>query len=323
MNEFELIRRYFSFSSGVLSAPDLGIGDDCALLSVPSNCQLAVSTDTLVSGVHFPVDGSPDLIGRRALRVNLSDLAAMGAAPLGFQLALSLPALNQAWLQQFSEGLAKDAAAYGCPLVGGDTTRGPLAITITVLGVVEKGRALQRSGARLGDSVFVTGTLGDSAGGLRCLEAEVANDFLLNRYWLPSPRVAMASVLQGFASAAVDISDGLLQDLGHILTSSSQPGVVGLGARVALEALPLSKEALGFFGEQNARENALFGGDDYELCLTVPAEKEEAFLKQIQGMEIEVSKIGAIIEHSSPEVQVVNAAGDVLNIESKGYDHFR
>lgn len=322
MNEFELIRRYFSFSSGALSAPDLGIGDDCALLSVPSNCQLAVSTDTLVSGVHFPVDGSPERIGRRALRVNLSDLAAMGAAPLGFQLALSLPSLSQVWLQQFSEGLAKDAGSYDCPLVGGDTTRGPLAITITVLGVVEKGRALQRSGARLGDSIFVTGTLGDSAGGLRCLEAEVASDFLLNRYWLPSPRVAMASVLQGFATAAVDISDGLLQDLGHILTASSQPGVVSLGARVELEALPLSTEALGCFGEKRARENALFGGDDYELCFTVPAEKEEAFLREIQSMKVVVSRIGSIID-SSPEVQVVNAAGDVLTIERKGYDHFR
>lgn len=322
MNEFELIRRYFWFSKNALPAPDLGVGDDCALLSIPPDCQLAVSTDTLVSGVHFPADGPPGLIAQRALRVNLSDLAAMGASPLGFQLALSLPASDETWLRQFSEGLASDAAAFGCPLVGGDTTRGPLAVTITVMGAVKKGRALRRSGARVGDSVYVSGTLGDSAGALHCLKGEVVSDFLSNRYWLPTPRMALVDLLVAFANSAVDISDGLLQDLGHILTASASLCSSSLAARVALESLPLSPQARACFGEDKAREHALFGGDDYELCFTVSSKNEAALLDGLGARAEQVTKIGVIVESPVPEVTVIDGAGDVLTIERTGYDHF-
>lgn len=183
LNEFELIRRYFRFSEPVIGSGDLGVGDDCALLAVPAGEQLAVSTDTLVSGVHFPADAPPDLLAKRALRVNLSDLAAMGAEPLGFQLALTLPEVDTTWLAAFSAALGEDALLFQCPLLGGDTTRGGLALTLTVLGRVPRNGALLRSRAQAGDLIYVTGTLGDSAAGLYCLETGQDNDYLLNRYW--------------------------------------------------------------------------------------------------------------------------------------------
>lgn len=323
MNEFELISHYFSFSAGALAAPDLGVGDDCALLTVPEDHQLAVSTDTLVSGIHFPADGAPDRIAQRALRVNLSDLAAMGAAPLGFQLALSLPDVNEGWLARFSAGLAEDAIAFGCPLIGGDTTKGPMAITITVMGALMKGQAVRRAGARSGDAIYVTGTLGDSAAGLACLNGEASSDFLLDRYWLPSPRLAFAQALARFSNAAVDISDGLLQDLNHIVKASSQRLGATLSANIELDLLPLSAEALRCFGEQKTREYALVGGDDYELCFTVSPERESALLAAIQGTGIPVSKIGTMVENGPPAVRVVNMDGDILTLEQHGYDHFR
>ncbi len=189
MNEFELIRRYFSFSAP--AGGDIGVGDDCALITPAAGHQLAVTTDTLVEGVHFPADADPDGLARRALRVNLSDLAAMGAEPVGATLAITLPEVDEAWLEAFGAALAEDCQHYGCPLLGGDTTRGPLSLTPTLLGRVPRGEALLRSGATAGDYLYVTGTLGDARAALDCLQAGDTDEALLARYWFPSPRLAV------------------------------------------------------------------------------------------------------------------------------------
>ncbi len=315
MNEFELIRTYFHFSAAEESIP-LGVGDDCALVDIPPDRQLAITTDTLVSGVHFPADGDPGLIARRALRVNLSDLAAMGARPLGFQLALTLPELDSDWVADFSRGLALDARDFDCPLLGGDTTRGPLAITITALGTVPRHRALLRSGARAGDLVYVTGSLGDGAGGLHCL-ADAGDDYLVNRYWLPQPRLEVGQALIGIASAAVDVSDGLVQDLGHIAAAS------GLAARLQSELLPIAPQLLARGGE--ARAWALGGGDDYELCFTVPPSLISAMEFALVDCGIAVTRVGQMLAASggATGVHCVDASGNPLEPGVRGYDHFR
>src|SRR5690606_9849738 len=229
LHEFDLIRRFFTVIGGAGPHIALGVGDDGALLDQAPGCQLAISTDTLVEGVHFPVACDPEALAGRALRVNLSDLAAMGAEPLGFQLALTLPSADEVWLAAFSRGLARDAGLFGCPLMGGDTTRGPLAITVTVIGTLPAGAALRRGGAGAGDLLYVTGTLGDARGALDVpREAHLAA-----RYWRPEPRLAAGRLLRQFASAALDVSDGLAQDAGHIAAAS------GLGCRIEADRLPL------------------------------------------------------------------------------------
>ena len=318
MNEFELIRQCFSFS-GDGGAVSLGVGDDCALLDVPAGQQLAVTTDTLVEGVHFPVAADPAAIARRALRVNLSDLAAMGARPLGFQLALTLPAMDPDWVAPFSAALARDAAYFNCPLTGGDTTRGPLAVTITMLGAVAAGAALRREGAAAGDLVCVSGTLGDAALALDFLDGADAADFLLQRYWLPEPRLALGEQLAGVASAALDISDGLLQDVGHIARAS------GLGAEIRHASLPLSSVLLAEAGsEARARELALGGGDDYELCFTVAPAAFEAVHARAAGLGIAITPVGRMIAIDSGKAPVycVDDEGQTMAVRCAGYDHF-
>lgn len=316
LGEFDLINRYFAGLGAPTSALALGIGDDCALLSPASGDQLAVSTDTQVAGVHFPAGAEPDLIARRCLRVNLSDLAAMGASPLAFQLALTLPETDEHWLAAFSAGLARDAAGFACPLSGGDTTRGPLSVTITALGAVATGEALRRDGARAGDRIYVTGTLGDARGALEVLTAppSEANDYLLQRYWLPRPQLAAGMELRGIASAAIDISDGLLQDLGHITTAS------GLGAVIEVESLPLSPALVELAGDSRAREWALTGGDDYELCFTVPPGHEQAMRAAMAAAEVAVTPIGRLV--SEPGVRCLDASGRDIAVTGRGYSHF-
>ena len=319
MNEFELIRRYFSFSSS-RGAPGiaLGVGDDCALVDVPAGRQLAITTDTLVSGTHFPANGNPGLIARRALRVNLSDLAAMGATPLGFQLSLTLPDPNQSWLEAFSSGLAEDAAHFACPLIGGDTTRGSLTITVTMLGTVAPGVALRRNGARAGDIICVSGTLGDAGAALALLSEERPDDFLLERYWLPEPRLALGSMLAGRASAGLDVSDGLLQDVGHIAAAS------GLCAVIERDRLPVSAPLREYRGLDAARALALAGGDDYELCFTAG----EAALAEIERLAdtagVAVTRIGEMRPPAAGEdwVRCTDAAGNTVATDRGGYDHF-
>lgn len=268
-SEFTLIYRYFS-ALGSGEAVDLSVGDDCAILRLQKDERLATSVDTVVEGVHFPEDMFPEDIGYRAVSVAVSDLAAMGARPLGMTIALTLPKADEFWLNAFSQGVAQAVSKYGLPLIGGDTTRGALTITVQVLGALPLERALLRSGARPGDAVFVSGTLGDAAGALAFLNgqwqpAPVHAEFLLQRFNRPDARVALGQEILGVATSAIDISDGLLADAGHIAAAS------GVQLRIEPEALPLSP-ALASCLENNSRLRwALSGGDDYELCFTLPA----------------------------------------------------
>jgi thiamine-monophosphate kinase len=268
MHEFELIQHYFQHKNKRTDVL-LGIGDDAALCQVPPDMALAVSVDTLVAGVHFPLDAMAADIGYKALAVNLSDLAAMGATPAWFTLALTLPKADEKWLHAFSEGLTELAHSADIGLIGGDTTRGPLSITVQVMGLVPAGQALRRDRARPGDWVYVTGTLGDAGLGLCVHEyalSAVHQAYVRARLHRPTPRMAWGLALRGLAQCAIDISDGLAADLGHILSRS------GCGAEITLTHLPLS-DALRTLPAPQAWALALGAGDDYELCFTLAPEQ--------------------------------------------------
>ncbi|MBN7117270.1 thiamine-phosphate kinase [Ectopseudomonas oleovorans] len=317
MGEFELIRRYFAAApcaqggAGVV----LGIGDDCALLAVPAGEQLAVSTDTLVAGVHFPDACDAFLLGQRALAVSASDLAAMGATPLAFTLAMTLPSASEAWLAEFARGLQAMAQSCSLALVGGDTTRGPLSLTLTVFGRVPAGQALLRSGAQVGDLLCVGGELGDAAGALPLVLAqrdatpEIAEP-LLARYWSPQPQLALGQALRGRATAALDISDGLLADCGHIANASQ------VALHIELARVPLSAALRAFAGEQQARLCALGGGDDYRLAFTLPP----ALLADLQADWPEIRVIGRV--QAGTGVELLDAAGQPIEPPRGGYQHF-
>lgn len=317
LGEFELIRHYFAAAACARAGGEvvLGIGDDCALLQIPTGEQLAVSTDTLVAGVHFPDPCDPYLLGQRALAVAASDLAAMGATPIGFTLALTLPAADALWLAEFARGL--DAMARDCSLrlIGGDTTRGPLCLTVTVFGRVPAGQALVRHGAQVGDLLCVGGVLGEAAGALPLVlgQAEAAADVaehLLARYWSPQPQLALGEALRGRATAALDISDGLLADCGHIAKAS------GVALRIERERVPLSEPLRRFAGDAEALRCALAGGDDYVLAFTLPP----AELAALQGAQWPVHVIGCVA--AGQGVQLVDAAGNELPVSARGYNHF-
>lgn len=268
-SEFSLIYRYFS-ALGRGDAVDLGVGDDCAILRLNPGERLATSIDTLVAGVHFFPDSFPEDIGYRCVAVALSDLAAMGARPLGMTLALTLPDPDEFWLHAFSEGVAQASTQYALPLVGGDTTAGPLTITVSVMGAVPLDTALLRSGARVGDQLCVSGTLGDAAAAVAFLRGEWqpgadAGEFLLQQFNRPQVPVALGQRLQGWATAAIDISDGLLADAGHIANAS------GVRLEIEPDALPLSAALAAVDDREAVLRWALAGGDDYELCFTLPA----------------------------------------------------
>lgn len=301
----------------------LGIGDDAALLAPPAGHELAVSTDTLVDGVHF-VHGTPARdIGWKALAVNLSDLAAMGATPAWALLALTLPHADHAFVDAFAAGFAELAAPHALALVGGDTTSGPLAIGVTVLGLVPAGQALRRDGARVGDVVCVTGTLGDAAAGLRWLDEAVAQReavdptsraALLQRMRRPQPRVATGLALRGLASACIDVSDGLLADLGHVARRS------GVGIEVAADALPASPAL------RHACDGALrirlqaSGGDDYELAFTAAPERLDAIRYALESVGCGVTCIGTVVAGSG--VRLLAADGSAIALPSAGWQHF-
>lgn len=305
VGEFELIARHFSaFGRG--SGVSLGVGDDAAILSIPEGCELVTSVDTLVEGSHFPEDTFPEDIGYRCVAVAASDLAAMGARPLAMTLALTLPDADDFWLHAFSEGLGQASTAFGLPLVGGDTTRGPCVISVQVFGVVERGAALLRGGAQPGDAVFVSGTLGDAAAGLALLQSRwqpeaVHGEYLLGRYYRPTPRLVLGEKLTGIASAAVDVSDGLIQDLGHIAAAS------GCAIEIQADDLPLSDALRSHHERQQQLAWALGGGDDYELCITVPVD-----LMAPEGF----TRIGSVTEGEG-----VRCEGATLP-EHSGYTHF-
>ena len=318
MGEFELIRNFFAAAPCAQTGEGvvLGIGDDCALLAVPPGEQLAISTDTLVAGVHFPDACDPFLLGQRALAVAASDLAAMGATPLAFTLALTLPDVDPDWLQAFAHGLNLMAQSCSLSLVGGDTTRGPLSLTMTVFGRVPAGQALTRSGARPGDLLCVGGPLGDAAGALplvlnqRSAEASIAHA-LLAQYWSPQPQLALGLALRGKATAALDISDGLLADCGHIALAS--------GVRVVVEcdALPLSAPLMTFLGLEAARDAALGGGDDYVLAFTLPASQLAGLLAA--GFSVHV--VGRVV--AGQGVALIDGDGQDVTPSTRGYQHFR
>lgn len=347
MSEFDLIQRYFTRPT-----PNaiLGVGDDAALLRIADGMELAVSTDMLVSGTHFLPDADPFLLGHKTLAVNLSDLAAMGAVPRWATLALSLPFVhgNKAshdrphpnpppegegaseslremlftvdadWLQRFSEGFFALADEHGIELVGGDTTRGPLNLSVTIMGEVPRGKALRRGGARIGDDIWVSGALGEAALGLAQLQGKIelpedARLSCLAALHQPLPRVALGLALRDVASSAIDISDGLLADLGHILQCSHA------GAEIEFDAIPRGVTC--GIDEAILRHSLLSGGDDYELCFTAPAARRGEIGERAVKLQLALTRIGSI--SAGQDCTVLAADGSVMKIKESGYDHFK
>ena len=317
-SEFDLIRTYFSHATGNRGDVLLGIGDDCALLNPPAGRCLAISIDTLVEGRHFLPEVDPAALGHKALAVNLSDLAAMGAEPAWVTLAITLPTVDEVWLRAFVDGFAQLAAAHDVQLVGGDTTRGPLSITVQVHGFVDPALALRRSGGRAGDRLFVSGTVGDAALALQRLRDNAAHGTedacLLARLDRPTPRVALGRLLTGRANAAIDVSDGLAADLRHICEAS------GVGARVDLSRLPVSPAVAAACGRGDWHF-ALAGGDDYELLFSVGADQVDAVLAACGAAGEPVQEIGSLVDEEG--IALVYPDGRVSKEIPDGFDHFR
>lgn len=325
MGEFELIDRYLKKHS---NSPNIVVdnGDDCAVLNIPEGMQLAVSTDTMLAGRHFFEDAPADLIAQRAFGAALSDLAAMGAQPLAASLALSLPTANEAWIARFSDGLFSAAENWGCPIVGGDTVRGPLAITFHVKGLVPCGRYWRRSGAQVGDAVYVTGELGGAAAALALMKGKITvsaeqEAILKACYYQPSPRFDVVAELNspsGLADpplvhAAIDVSDGLIADLAHICRAS------GVGMQLDLSSIPISPHLRSF---EQAMDWGLKGGDDYQLCFTAPAHVTKTLDKLCQnedlGCQLEFNKIGMVCAEKG-----VFLDQKIFDLSSQsGFDHF-
>ena len=317
MNEFGLIERYFNRGVNDASVA-CGIGDDCAVLSMPGQAQLAISIDTLVENVHFPANADPEKIAERALCVTISDLAAMGAQPMWYTLALALPQADEKWLAAFSEGLHRKAAEFGCHLVGGDTTKGPLTITIQVHGTLEEGQMLTRGGASADELVCVTGPLGDGAAALAVINNELdvgsaAFRYLMDRYYRPTPQIKAGLELVGVATSAIDVSDGLLADLGHICKAS------GIGADIDIDRLPVSDAVLTNAGAEEYTRWALSGGDDYQLCFTLPRDKESHLHTIASRLGSELFVIG---ETTRGDGVTCVKEGQPVSMKSSGYSHF-
>lgn len=315
-SEFELIARHFSRPA---AGARLGVGDDAALLAPRPGMELAVSTDMLLVGRHFLPDDAPEQLGHKVLAVNLSDLAAMAAQPRWALLALALPAADEDWLAAFGRGLFTLADRYGVELVGGDTTRGPLGFCVTILGEVEAGRALTRAGARPGDDIWVSGQLGGAAlglahvqGGLHLTPEQAAS--CLERLHAPEPRVALGRALLGVASAGIDVSDGLLADLGHILERS------GVAAEVDFQRLPAHPAVAARLSQPLARRCLLAGGDDYELCFTAPPDRAKAVEAAARTAGVVVTRIGRVL--AGEGLVLLGADGAPMPVVEHGYDHF-
>ena len=318
LSEFQLIDRYFKRAARAGGPVQLGVGDDCALLQPPGGETIAISTDMLVEGRHFFAGTDACALGHKALAVNLSDLAAMGARPLGFTLALALPAADPAWLEPFSQGLMALADTQAIELIGGDTTRGPLTLSITVFGSVPLTQALRRSGARAGDELWISGNLGDARLALAALQGDLTLDdkdlaIASERLHRPTPRVNLGLALRGIATSAIDISDGLLGDLAHVLDAS------GVGAIVTANSLPIG-DALARRERQQQLDFALNGGDDYELCFSAPANQHEAVLAAARSSQTPVSCIGRL--RAEPGISLLDEHGLPLSVTSHSFDHF-
>ena len=330
LGEFDLIERFFKTPSALQSANSaihLGIGDDCALIKPAPDEEIAITSDMLVEGRHFLKGANAEQLGRKALAVNLSDLAAMGAKPLGFTLSIALPNIDASWLEAFSKGLFSMANRFHCPLIGGDTTAGPLTISITALGSVPAGKAIRRSGSKVDDEVWVSGTIGDARLTLAALRHEIdlpLTDLqeIEHRMHQPTPRIELGLQLRGIASAALDVSDGLLGDLQHILRQSQ------VDAEIFLEHLPksdvLKKQSL-----QIQNQFAACGGDDYELCFTAPKHQHQTILEIAKALNLSLTCIGRIIrkKNDASQVHILNADGKILPVVEaaqflKSFDHF-
>ncbi|MEO6076207.1 MAG: thiamine-phosphate kinase [Dokdonella sp.] len=323
MAEFALIDRIAARSTS-RSDVQVGIGDDAAVLAVPAGHQLVVSTDTLIDGVHFPRGSRSDDIGWKSLAVNLSDLAAMGASPAWASLALTIPEADADFVDGFMEGFSALAAQHHVALIGGDTTRGSLSITITIHGFVPEGKALLRSGANVGDVVFVTGSLGDAAAGLRVLrslssQSDDSTDQqraqLIARLNRPTPQIAAGQILRGMASSCIDVSDGLLADLGHVATRS------GVGVEIEIDRLPASSALYDQFRGDQRIALQLGGGDDYELAFTVSPAQVDAVTRDLSKLGCGVTRIGRVLEGSA--VRAVDADGEEFVMQNGGWDSFQ
>ena len=314
-DEFQLIERIRA-RAGARADVLLGIGDDAALLQVPAGQELVLSTDTLVAGVHFPDETDAADIGWKALAVNLSDLAAMGATPAWCTLALTLPEADADWLDAFLDGWCELAGEHGIALVGGDTTRGPLSLTVAVHGFVPAGQALRRDRAQAGEDVWVTGTLGDAAGALRQWRARgLQSAKLRHRLDRPTPRVAAGIALRGLASAAIDLSDGLAGDLGHVLAAS------GLGAELELGRLPTSHTLAEHFADDAERWRLqLGGGDDYELCFTAPSAQALDIERALADCEVLATVVGRTTRESA--LRLLTPDGESFDFAEGGFEHF-
>jgi len=316
--EFDIIEGIFAAHPPRRSDVHVGAGDDCAVLAPPLGRRLAVSVDTMVEGVHFTNAMAPGRVGYRSLAASLSDLAAMGAEPAWATLALTVPRADLVWLREFHAGFDALASEHGMDLVGGDLTRGPLAVTVQVHGFVPCAGALLRSGARPGDRVVVTGTVGDAAGGLACtLDSVPASEedrvYLLNRFERPEPRIAVGQALCGSAHAAIDISDGLLQDLGHILRLSH------VGAEIDAESVPRSIPLRRLFGDEDSLRMALSGGDDYELCFTCAPRTLTELQRQFRASGVALTDIGTIVEVKG--LQIMRRGAPIMAAQ-QGFQHF-
>jgi len=332
LGEFDLIQRFFKAGADAMRPNEenviaLGIGDDCALLKIAAGEEIVITSDMLVEGRHFFMNADPELLGRKALAVNLSDLAAMGAKPIGFTLAIALPTVDIVWLEAFSKGLFAVANQYSCPLIGGDTTAGPLTISITAFGSIPSGKAIRRSGAKVGNDIWTSGTIGDARLALAALRHEITlpeSDLkqIEHRMHNPTPRVELGMKIRELASAALDISDGLLGDLHHILKQSQ------VSAEVFLDQIPKS-ETLQKQSEDIQNQFAASGGDDYELCFTAPIEKRGVIDEISRVLNLPLTRIGSITEKvgAVEKLYLLNKNGDLLDetksaVLLKSFDHF-
>lgn len=312
LHEFDIIQAFFNNQLTQRSDVILGIGDDAAIVTVATDQDLVITTDTLVSGIHFPENTSAYDIGYKALAVNLSDLAAMGATPCWVTLALTLPTADVFWLKQFTDGFFALANRFNVQLIGGDLTKGPLTITVQAHGLTPKNSAIRRSGARPGDLIYVTNTVGDAGLALKLLQDKNAPEQILKKLCRPEPQITIGEKLRGIASAAIDISDGLAADLGHILEKSET------GASVYVDELPLSNEILNLISHDDAIQLALNAGDDYELCFTVPENKSTLLKTALYGYAY--TCIGKITETKTLDLKFKN--GTLYVFKNQGYQHF-
>lgn len=319
MDEFELIDRFFRPLCTNVAENDVGIGDDASILAVPSDQQLVVTTDTHVEAVHFPIGAEPYDVGFRSCTTSLSDLAAMGATARWASLALTVTDATNTWFEGFAAGAAAALKQCSASLIGGDTTRGPLVITWNIIGLVPTGAALLRSGATPGDGIYVSGTLGSSAAAL-ALSLTGGGNYtgreaeLRDRYWYPQSRFDLAHRLRSVASACIDISDGLIADLTHLARSSN------CGAVVECTRVPMAPALIELVGTERGLQMALGGGDDYEICFTVPQENESDLMRISETIELGVTRIGRMVE--GPSVRVIDGSDHEISVDGIGYRHF-